>query len=254
MTSLRFEDGYARIPNELLDSLATIRLPGQENQIVFAVLRKTYGFNKERDSMSHGQLSAATGIKRVKVVELVKSLVLKKVLGSTNNGTRKPSTIWINNNYSEWEHSPKKGTSPKLGTIASPQKGSSPSPQKGTHKIQPTKYNLQKKTPIVPFPNLPEFLSKETWMEFRQYRNEIKKPMSELAETKIINKLIKWNAKGHDITDILDTAIVNRWQGLYEPANNGERHEKRHGKNPGKPPENKSAAGKYSHLGEVIDG
>ena len=37
-------------------------------------------------------------------------------------------------------------------------------------------------------------------------------------------------------------------------ANNGERHEKRHGKNPGKFPENKSAAGKYSHLGEVIDG
>lgn len=144
MASPQLEDGFARIANELLDALARIRLAGQENQIVFAVIRKTYGFNKKSDQISHGQLTAITGIKRVKVVELVKSLVSKRVLDSTNNGTRKPATIRINKNYEQWEHSPKKGTIPNKGTIASPNKGLSSSPHNGTHKRQPTKDNLQK--------------------------------------------------------------------------------------------------------------
>lgn len=114
--------------------------------MVFAVARLTYGFNKRAAAISYGHLSRLTGISRVKVIPLIKNLLRKKVLGSTNNGTRKPLTIWINKDYDEWLHSPKKGTSPIIRTTASPNNGYEDSPNLGT----PLKKERQGKEKTVP--------------------------------------------------------------------------------------------------------
>lgn len=83
-------------------------------------------------------------------------------------------------------------------------------------KTVPTKAN----TPIK------ETTTKETkallpicaaWKAFKEMRKRIKKPLTEYAEGLIIKKLIDFQAKGHDPTEVLNLAIENSWQGVYEP-------------------------------------
>lgn len=183
MASPQLEDGYTRIANELIEAFARIRIAGQEAQVVWAVIRKTYGFGKREDMISHGMIAYMTGLPRVKVVRLVQSLVLKKVLASTNNGTRIPSSIGINKNYCEWLPSPKKGTSPNNGTSDSPNNGTKPSPNNGTHKRKKETPKERrdidvfcKTSPVCPHHEivslyheiLPELPSVQLWTEPRQ--------------------------------------------------------------------------------------
>jgi hypothetical protein len=78
--------------------------------------------------------------------------------------------------------------------------------------------NKQKIKEMVVFEmNLPEWLNEERWEEFRQHRKFIKKPMSKLAEKKIINKLIKFRALGHNPFELLDLAIEHSWSTVYIP-------------------------------------
>jgi len=134
MASPQVEDGYTRFANTLIEALMAFRVPGQELRIVLAVARKTYGWQKTTDTISYGQLSSMTDIPRARVIEHVKSLVSKKILGSHNNGTRQPLTLWINKDFEQWQSSPKKETSPKHETKPSPNNGDRTSPNNGTHK------------------------------------------------------------------------------------------------------------------------
>jgi phage replication O-like protein O len=139
------ENGFTRIANELLEAILLRRIPGQELRIVLTVMRKTYGFGKKADRMSYGQIAKATGIPRTRVIRHIKSLVLKRVLGSLNRGTRQPSTIWINKDYSQWIDSPIKETSPKEGTRVVPKKGLEPSLVIGVPQKKEEKETIQKK-------------------------------------------------------------------------------------------------------------
>jgi phage replication O-like protein O len=134
MESPQLENGYTRFANEWFERLLSLRLPGQEIRIVLAVIRKTYGYGKKKDNISYGQLAKITNIPRPRVIQHVKSLVSKKVLGSLNNGTREPLTIWFNKHYSQWKPSPKKETSPNKETIDSLNKETKSSLNKETHK------------------------------------------------------------------------------------------------------------------------
>jgi len=134
MASPQTENGYTKFANELLEAFIRTRIPGQEIRIMLFIARKTYGYGKKQDCISYGQIAKATGIPRTRAIEHVKSLVSKRVLGSLNNGTRQPATIWINKDYEKWVPSPIKGTSPKEGTTPSPNKGTIPSPIYGTYK------------------------------------------------------------------------------------------------------------------------
>lgn len=144
MASPQLENGYTKIANEVLNQLIVHRIPGQELRVVLAVIRKTYGYGKKKDQISYGQLAKMTDINRPRVIMLVQSLVSKKILGSLNNGTRQPLTLWFNKDYEKWVPSPKKDTSPNNGTNLVPKKVLEPSPNNGTHKRK-RKEILQKK-------------------------------------------------------------------------------------------------------------
>lgn len=63
---------------------------------------------------------------------------------------------------------------------------------------------------------LPECIDEKLWKEWKAYRKEIKKPLSESTEKKQINLLIDLHKKGNDISDIINQSILNGWQGLFE--------------------------------------
>lgn len=64
---------------------------------------------------------------------------------------------------------------------------------------------------------LPACIPKQSWDDWCRYRRERKKPITESAARLQIKSLTKWAAAGHDPTAIIETSIMNGWQGLFEP-------------------------------------
>ena len=65
----------------------------------------------------------------------------------------------------------------------------------------------------------PDWLILKSWNEYKQHRKEIKSPLSELAETKAINKLKTFIDLGFDQVEVIDQSIENGWKGLFEVKN-----------------------------------
>ena len=210
MASPQCEDGYTKIANELLDAIIKTRFPGQELRIMLAVLRKTYGYGKKADQISYGQLAQLTDIPRPRVIEHVKSLVSKKGLGSLNNGTSTPVTLWINKDFETWLPSPKKETSPNHETSASPNHETKSSLNHGTHKRK--KENIKENINTT----LPEWLPKDLWDSFLAHRKAIKAPIPPQNAQRVIKKLSKLKDDGYPPEYVIETMIERGWR-WYKP-------------------------------------
>lgn len=67
---------------------------------------------------------------------------------------------------------------------------------------------------------LPDWLSKESWVDFVEHRKSIKNPLKERAAKLTISELEKFKKKGHDPSDIINKSIMNNWKGVFEPKEN----------------------------------
>lgn len=145
MANPQREDGHVDIANEIIDKLCQYRIPGQEWQILWVILRKTWGWairdkngnyvrdkngnilKKKKDRIPLSQFSKASGIRRTKCHSLLESLIRKNIVEKSvpKKGDRKIITYGFQKNYERWKVSPKKGMFPKEVTKVSPKKGTS---------------------------------------------------------------------------------------------------------------------------------
>jgi phage replication O-like protein O len=65
------ESGFTGLPNNILDKLAMIRIPGEARQVLDVIIRQTYGWNRETDAISLSQLQKKTGMERKAVTRAV---------------------------------------------------------------------------------------------------------------------------------------------------------------------------------------
>lgn len=164
MANPQREDGHIDIANEIVDKLCQYRIPGQEWQILWVVLRKTWGWvvkdkngnyvrarngnilKKKKDRIPFSQFSKSTGIPRTKCHSLLESLINKNIVEKSvpHKGDRKFITYGFQKNYEEWKVSPIKGTFPKKGTKVSPIKGTSKEEKKEKFKKRLTTKILKK--------------------------------------------------------------------------------------------------------------
>jgi phage replication O-like protein O len=96
-----FSGGYTRILNAVLERVLCKGLLTQyESQIILAVARLTWGWNKKWEYSSYGVLAAMTGIARRKVYAVCKDLHARSiiVLGTGRVKTR----FQINPDVSAW--------------------------------------------------------------------------------------------------------------------------------------------------------
>ncbi len=93
------EQGYDRLAQKLTDTLANppVKLSAREYQIVFAVISKTYRWQKKNDWMTNTQISNLTGIDSTNIGKIIKGLIAKKVLFRDGKNTG------INPVVSEWQ-------------------------------------------------------------------------------------------------------------------------------------------------------
>lgn len=108
MTTPQIENGFTRIANELLEALARTRIPGEAIQVLWAVLRQTYGFRRKVAPVSLGQLSKFTGLSRSNCQRAVQRLVDSNiVLKSEYRGV---ANLGIQKDFSKWKVYSKKST------------------------------------------------------------------------------------------------------------------------------------------------
>ncbi|MBH0034594.1 replication protein [Pseudoalteromonas sp. NZS71_1] len=93
------EQGYDRLAQKLTDTLANppVKLSAREYQIVFAVISKTYRWQKKNDWMTNTQISSLTGIDSTNIGKIIKGLIAKKVLFRDGKNTG------INPVVSDWQ-------------------------------------------------------------------------------------------------------------------------------------------------------
>jgi phage replication O-like protein O len=107
----QLEDGFARIPNEILEAIARTSLSDCENRCIHFLWRKTYGWTdkngqpKKNDVISISQWSEGTGIEHRNAVRILNSLVNRKIFNKEviEQPNKNKITIWsFQNNYFLW--------------------------------------------------------------------------------------------------------------------------------------------------------
>jgi phage replication O-like protein O len=209
------ENGYTKIANELLEAFCFVRLGGDENKVFWMIIRKTYGFNKKEDEISLSQFCLGTGLRKQNVCRALSNLIKKNMIiksdksDSVNYRIQKDYTLWkpLSNLITL--------SNPIMGVIKSDKESVIKSE---THKRNKnTKETLTKEkepsaTKKIPFP---EWIPKDIFFEFKKMRTKIKKPMTEFAESKLINKLEKLKDDGYDPGEVLEQSIINSWAGVF---------------------------------------
>ena len=63
---------------------------------------------------------------------------------------------------------------------------------------------------------LPDCIPVDAWQGWVDMRNQRKKPLTDRAYNQAIDKLVAFEAKGQNITEVLDRSTMNNWLDLYE--------------------------------------
>ena len=147
---------WTRIHNSILTALARTKLNGEESRILFAILYKTYGFNKSEDWIANSQLELLTGIHRTHCSRSVHRLIKRKIVTKTGN------IIKFNKYFFQWDSElPNSATLPKQAKIVT-RTGNKVLPKQATTKdnIQNTKLKEEIKNLVEKY--RPDFLRKES--------------------------------------------------------------------------------------------
>lgn len=149
--SAQLEDGYTRIANALLEQLAQSTLNGTQFNIILAVLRNTYGYQRKSHGISLTFLATATKRKKEQVKREMDRLIEMKVLFATGGSFTESREIGINKNFEEWQlgdctlkraHHPKQST-PEKGHTQYPNQGTGGVPELGHQERKVFKENLK---------------------------------------------------------------------------------------------------------------
>lgn len=62
---------------------------------------------------------------------------------------------------------------------------------------------------------LPDFIKRETWDAYIDMRRKQKKPATDYALRKVLDKLGKMRTEGQDPNEVLDQSIMNGWAGVF---------------------------------------
>ena len=111
MANPQCEDGFIRIANELFDALMRYSPGRTEHQVLFAIIRLTYGWNKKEGKISISRLQKLTGKSRRMIIYALKNLESKNMVTikrSRSSSTQKGGSmndinvISFQKNYGKW--------------------------------------------------------------------------------------------------------------------------------------------------------
>lgn len=99
-------NGHVRVPNEILERLAQLEASGSQYRIIFAVWRRTLGWQRsgewknESYPISLGDLAKATGVNRRHIAREVRDLVHRNILERMPGEAK--NLLRFNLDYTSW--------------------------------------------------------------------------------------------------------------------------------------------------------
>lgn len=108
------DDGFTRTANAIQDQLCQLDISGSQFQILNAIIRSTYGYNKKQDRFTNTYLAELTGISEKSVRKALEALTERKIITCTKSGIMK--LVAVNKVVSEWVV--KSGKAENLGRSA----------------------------------------------------------------------------------------------------------------------------------------
>lgn len=153
MASPQKENGYTPIAHTILEALSRQVISPDGWRILMIIFRKTYGWDKKQDRISHTQFSEITGISRNHIPRAINKLISRNIICkvSPNQGTGVPQSgdrniisYGFQKDFDKWVG----GVSPKQGSPKQdkgvPQSGPKVSPKQGHTKGITTKETITK--------------------------------------------------------------------------------------------------------------
>lgn len=101
MANPQKEKGYTAIANEILEALARTPISGSSRQLIFFILRKTYGYHKKADAISFSQFQEGTNLSRRTVIYGLQELEIKKII-LVKRTYNQPNIYIFNKDYEQW--------------------------------------------------------------------------------------------------------------------------------------------------------
>jgi len=94
------DDGYTRTANAIQDQLCRLDISGTQFQVLNAIIRSTYGYNKSQDRVTNTYLAEITGISEKSVRKALEALAERKIITCTKSGIMK--LVAVNKVVSDW--------------------------------------------------------------------------------------------------------------------------------------------------------
>ena len=132
MASPQKENGFTQISNELIEAFQKLHLSGNQGQIMWTIIRKTYGWHKDVASISLTTFEEGTGIDRSSLCRCLDAMAEKKIITKDNTGNI--TKYGIQKDYTKWVASVKITTSGKNDTTTSVNNDTETSGKNATHK------------------------------------------------------------------------------------------------------------------------
>lgn len=172
-------------------------------------------------------------------VERMLAVFEKEGMISVHTERRKGTLITVVNyaEYAEKMSDLPAHNKPSAGVASEAHPAHIPEHKAAHHEQEGNNKNINNKTPLNPPKgkpksfdpmdvDFPEWLSKDAWQEWVQYRTESRKSInSQLTVTKAFKKLQEYMASGIDPVDVINHSIANSYQGLYPPKDNHARQQ-----------------------------
>ncbi len=113
MANPQKENGHIEIATEIIEALCGYRLSGEEWQILWVILRKTWGWHKKEDWIPLSQFVELTGLKKPHIIRSINKLIEKGIV--TKIGNENGKIYGFNKDYDTWKVLPKKVIVAKKG-------------------------------------------------------------------------------------------------------------------------------------------
>jgi phage replication O-like protein O len=225
MANPQIEDGHVDLANEIVEQFCRYRISGEEWLVLWAIIRKTYGWKKKQDRISLSQFSQMTGMKRQTVLRAINKLSSKKIIGVIKNDDSGINIYSFNKHFDQWEPLSKKITVSSKKIMGVIKKDNRVSSKKGHTKDTITKDTITKDNSDAFV--LPDWIPEETWKSFLSVRKKKKAADTKYAYDLIVSELIKiQEMHNHDPVDVLNKSIKSGWADVYplKVNNNSDSH------------------------------
>lgn len=97
------ENGYCKLANELLEEICKQDISGSQFQLLMAIVRCTYGYNKKSDRVTNTYLAELTGLGLSAVKSGLQKLEERNIITIQKSGIMK--LVAINKMISDWQNS-----------------------------------------------------------------------------------------------------------------------------------------------------